>query len=66
MYLFVLQGISPHISPFTDVRDLGNLLNRAGFTMLTIVSLLHSSLKFQNQLMMSLTVFLILLFWHRG
>ncbi|XP_062592049.1 arginine-hydroxylase NDUFAF5, mitochondrial-like, partial [Saccostrea cucullata] len=29
-------GISPHISPFTDVRDLGNLLNRAGFTMLTI------------------------------
>lgn len=29
-------GFSPHISPFTDVRDLGNLLNRAGFTMLTI------------------------------
>ncbi|XP_048733421.1 arginine-hydroxylase NDUFAF5, mitochondrial-like isoform X2 [Ostrea edulis] len=29
-------GVSPHISPFTDVRDLGNLLNRAGFTMLTI------------------------------
>ncbi|XP_061167811.1 arginine-hydroxylase NDUFAF5, mitochondrial-like [Saccostrea echinata] len=32
----VQGGISPHISPFTDVRDLGNLLNRAGFTMLTI------------------------------
>ncbi|XP_067125244.1 arginine-hydroxylase NDUFAF5, mitochondrial-like [Centruroides vittatus] len=29
-------GFAPHISPFTDVRDLGNLLNRAGFTMLTI------------------------------
>ncbi|KAH3711972.1 hypothetical protein DPMN_071648 [Dreissena polymorpha] len=29
-------GISPHISPFTSVQDLGNLLNRAGFTMLTM------------------------------
>lgn len=29
-------GISPHISPFTDVRDVGGLLNQAGFTMLTI------------------------------
>ncbi|XP_012252031.2 arginine-hydroxylase NDUFAF5, mitochondrial [Athalia rosae] len=29
-------GISPHISPFTDIRDVGSLLNRAGFTMLTI------------------------------
>uniref|UniRef100_A0A023F7U5 Arginine-hydroxylase NDUFAF5, mitochondrial n=1 Tax=Triatoma infestans TaxID=30076 RepID=A0A023F7U5_TRIIF len=29
-------GISPHISPFTDVRDIGGLLNQAGFTMLTI------------------------------
>lgn len=29
-------GFSNHISPFTDVRDLGNLLNRAGFTMLTV------------------------------
>ncbi|XP_044258018.1 arginine-hydroxylase NDUFAF5, mitochondrial [Tribolium madens] len=29
-------GISPHISPFTEVRDIGNLLTRAGFTMLTI------------------------------
>ncbi|GFO34578.1 NADP dehydrogenase [ubiquinone] 1 alpha subcomplex assembly factor 5-like [Plakobranchus ocellatus] len=29
-------GFAPHISPFTTVSDLGNLLNRAGFTMLTI------------------------------
>ncbi|CAG9859016.1 unnamed protein product [Phyllotreta striolata] len=29
-------GISPHISPFTEVRDIGSLLTRAGFTMLTI------------------------------
>lgn len=34
----LFQGFAPHISPFTDVRDLGNLLNRAGYTMLTIVS----------------------------
>lgn len=31
-----LGGISPHISPFTDVRDIGGLLSQAGFTMLTI------------------------------
>ncbi|KAH0550030.1 hypothetical protein KQX54_016960 [Cotesia glomerata] len=29
-------GISPHISPFTQIRDVGSLMNRAGFTMLTI------------------------------
>lgn len=29
-------GFAAHISPFTDVQDLGNLLTRAGFTMLTI------------------------------
>lgn len=29
-------GLSPHISPFTEVRDIGNLLTRAGFCMLTI------------------------------
>lgn len=29
-------GFAPHISPFTDVRDLGNLLTRAGYNMLTI------------------------------
>jgi len=29
-------GIAPHISPFTQIRDVGALLNRAGFTMLTI------------------------------
>lgn len=31
-----LGGFSPHISPFTSAQDLGSLLNRAGFTMLTI------------------------------
>lgn len=29
-------GMAPHISPFTKIRDIGSLLNRAGFTMLTI------------------------------
>lgn len=29
-------GLSAHISPFTQIRDIGGLLNRAGFTMLTI------------------------------
>ncbi|CAA7258586.1 unnamed protein product [Cyclocybe aegerita] len=29
-------GISPHISPMTDTRDISNLLGRAGFTMLTV------------------------------
>ncbi|XP_041351107.1 arginine-hydroxylase NDUFAF5, mitochondrial-like [Gigantopelta aegis] len=29
-------GFAPHISPFTDVADLGDLLSRAGYTMLTI------------------------------
>merc|ERR1712107_655467 len=29
-------GFSPHISPFVEVRDLGSLLNRANFSMITI------------------------------
>ncbi|RIA99188.1 S-adenosyl-L-methionine-dependent methyltransferase [Glomus cerebriforme] len=29
-------GISPRISPMTDVRDVGNLLSRAGFNLTTI------------------------------
>ncbi|KAK6183013.1 hypothetical protein SNE40_010569 [Patella caerulea] len=29
-------GFAAHISPFTEIRDLGNLLNRAGFNLLTI------------------------------
>jgi SAM-dependent methyltransferase len=29
----ILGGISPRISPFADVRDLGGLLSRAGFTL---------------------------------
>ncbi|XP_001601244.1 arginine-hydroxylase NDUFAF5, mitochondrial [Nasonia vitripennis] len=29
-------GISPHISPFTEIRDIGSLLTRAGFAMQTI------------------------------
>ena len=31
-------GFGSHISPFVEVQDLGNLLNRTGFTMLTIDS----------------------------
>lgn len=29
-------GISPHISPMADSRDVSNLLGRAGFTLLTV------------------------------
>jgi NADH dehydrogenase [ubiquinone] 1 alpha subcomplex assembly factor 5 len=29
-------GMSPHVSPLADVRDVGNLLQRAGFKMLTV------------------------------
>ncbi|XP_012280977.1 arginine-hydroxylase NDUFAF5, mitochondrial [Orussus abietinus] len=29
-------GISPHISPFTEIRDIGSLMTRAGYNMLTI------------------------------
>lgn len=29
-------GVSPHISPFADIRDIGGLLQKAGFKMLTI------------------------------
>ncbi|GFY42362.1 arginine-hydroxylase NDUFAF5, mitochondrial [Trichonephila inaurata madagascariensis] len=33
-------GFSPHISPFARIRDIGDLLTRAGYTMLTIVGFL--------------------------
>ncbi|KPI38911.1 NADH dehydrogenase [ubiquinone] 1 alpha subcomplex assembly factor 5 [Cyphellophora attinorum] len=29
-------GVTPHISPLADVRDIGGLLNRAGFKLLTV------------------------------
>ncbi|KAH0541331.1 hypothetical protein FGG08_004169 [Glutinoglossum americanum] len=29
-------GLSPHVSPLADVRDIGGLLQRAGFKMLTV------------------------------
>ncbi|EPE03770.1 methyltransferase domain-containing protein [Ophiostoma piceae UAMH 11346] len=29
-------GLSPHVSPLADVRDVGGLLQRAGFSMLTV------------------------------
>ncbi|EER26381.1 hypothetical protein D8B26_003250 [Coccidioides posadasii str. Silveira] len=29
-------GVSPHISPLADVRDIGGLLNKAGFRLLTV------------------------------
>lgn len=31
-----LGGIGAHVSPLADVRDVGNLLNRAGFKLLTV------------------------------
>lgn len=31
-----MGGLSPHISPFVQIRDVGALLNATGFTMLTI------------------------------
>ena len=31
-------GFGTHISPYVEVQDLGNLLNRTGFSMLTIDS----------------------------
>jgi NADH dehydrogenase [ubiquinone] 1 alpha subcomplex assembly factor 5 len=37
-------GFSPHVSPFVQVSDIGGLLNRAGFTITTIVTLLPLSL----------------------
>ncbi len=36
--LFSVQGFSPHISPFVQLRDLGGLLNGAGYSLTTIVS----------------------------
>lgn len=30
------NGISPHISPFTQIRDIGAILNSTGYSMLTI------------------------------
>ncbi|TDL29644.1 S-adenosyl-L-methionine-dependent methyltransferase [Rickenella mellea] len=29
-------GISPHISPMTDIRDMSNLMGRAGFNLITV------------------------------
>jgi len=29
-------GVGQHVSPFVQSQDLGNLLNRCGFTMLTV------------------------------
>jgi NADH dehydrogenase [ubiquinone] 1 alpha subcomplex assembly factor 5 len=31
-----LGGVSPHVSPMADVRDIGGLLTRAGFKLLTV------------------------------
>ncbi|XP_053621919.1 arginine-hydroxylase NDUFAF5, mitochondrial [Plodia interpunctella] len=32
----LLGGMSPHVSPFTRIRDIGGLLNAAGFTLQTV------------------------------
>ena len=37
-YTLSLQGFAAHVSPFTEIRDIGGLLTHCGFTMLTIVS----------------------------
>ncbi|RXG52780.1 NADH dehydrogenase [ubiquinone] 1 alpha subcomplex assembly factor 5 [Armadillidium vulgare] len=34
--LFSISGFASHVSPFTEIRDIGGLLNQAGFTLLTI------------------------------
>lgn len=38
-----LQGFSPHISPFVQLRDMGALLGQAGYSLTTIVSVPHPS-----------------------
>jgi hypothetical protein len=50
----ILQGFAPHVSPFTSVQDLGNLLNRAGFVMLAIVSPDASTSNYSDVAMVSL------------
>ena len=35
-----LQGLSPHVSPFVELSDIGGILTRSGFVMTTLVSLL--------------------------
>ena len=37
------QGFAPHISPFAQMRDCGNLLTRAGFNLTTVVSMYEKS-----------------------
>lgn len=37
-FFFPPQGFAAHVSPFTEIRDIGGLLSQCGFTMLTIVS----------------------------
>ena len=34
-----LKGFAPHVSPFTELQDVGSLLTRAGYTLTTLVSL---------------------------
>ena len=33
------QGISPHVSPFVELRDMGGLLGQAGYALTTVVSI---------------------------
>ena len=37
------KGFAPHISPFTEMRDLGGLLGRAGYTLTTVVSVVRET-----------------------
>lgn len=39
LFEYILQGFAPHISPFTGMQDIGNLLTRSGYSLLTVVSI---------------------------
>lgn len=41
-------GFSPHVSPYTAVTDLGNILGQVGFNMLTVVRLWTPESFFRN------------------
>ena len=37
IHTHTLQGFAAHVSPFTEMRDMGNLLTRAGYSLTTVV-----------------------------
>ena len=40
--LYYVQGFSPHVSPFTELNDMGSLLTRSGFVMTTVVRRIYT------------------------